>query len=168
MKEINITKEINLNNKSTFWEGEKREREGKIKELGEICHNKQVGMINYLFADIEFIEKKLLKSELEKKRQGYKQQDKKKEFKEAILSCDELKMKLVASKLKCFYCKNQVRLFYTKIKDPEQWTLDRIDNDLPHTDENTCVACLKCNLQRRVTNADKFAFTKNLSIVKQD
>ena len=77
-------------------------------------------------------------------------------------------MKLVASKLKCLYCKNQVRVFYSKLKDPEQWTLDRIDNDLPHTDDNTVVCCLKCNLQRRVTNADKFAFTKNLKITKKE
>ena len=164
-------KKINLDKKSTFWEGEKTVREGKVKELGEICHNKQVGMINYLFSNIDFTEKKILKSELEKKRQGYQQQDKKKEFTQEdgeIISYDELIMKLVGSKLKCFYCKNQVRLFYTKLKDPEQWTLDRIDNGLPHTDENTCVACLKCNLQRRVTDAEKFAFTKNLSIVKQD
>ena len=77
-------------------------------------------------------------------------------------------MKLVASKLKCFYCKNQVRLFYCKLKDPEQWTLDRINNDLPHTDDNTCICCLKCNLQRRVTDSKKFAFTKNLSIIKKE
>ena len=165
-------KEIILNNKKrTIWEGEKEEREGISKELGEMSHNKQVGMINYLFSDIDFDEKKILRQELEKKRQGYRQQDKKKEFSEedgTIITLDEVIMKLVASKLKCFYCKNQVRVFYSKLKDPEQWTLDRIDNDVPHTDKNTIVCCLKCNLQRRVTNADKFAFTKNLKITKRE
>ena len=32
----------------------------------------------------------------------------------------------------------------------------RIDNDLSHTDDNVIVACLKCNLQRRRQNKDKF------------
>ena len=50
----------------------------------------------------------------------------------------------------------------------EQWTLDRIDNDLSNTDENVIVACLKCNLQRRRQNKDKFLFTKQLKIVKQE
>ena len=27
------------------------------------------------------------------------------------------------------------------------WTLDRINNDLSHTNDNTCISCLKCNLQ---------------------
>ena len=164
-------KEIILNTKKrTIWEGEKEERQAIPKEFGEISHNKQVGMVNYLFSNNKFDEEKLLRTELEKKRQGYRQQDKKKNFQPddgEIITFDELIMKLVASKLKCFYCKNQVRVFYSKLKDPEQWTLDRIDNDLPHTDDNTVVCCLKCNLQRRVTNADKFAFTKNLKITKK-
>jgi len=165
-------KEIILNEKKrTIWEGEKEVREGITKELGEISHNKQVGMINYFFSNIDFDEKRVLRSELEKKRQGYRQQDKKKDFNEEdgeIITLDDVIMKLVASKLKCCYCKGQVRVFYHKLKEPEQWTLDRIDNDLPHTNENTLVCCLKCNLQRGVTNADKFAFTKNLKITKTE
>ena len=60
-------KEIILKNKTrSIWEGEKETREGISKELGEIPHNKQVGMINYLFSNIDFDEKKKLVSELEK------------------------------------------------------------------------------------------------------
>ena len=54
------------------------------------------------------------------------------------------------------------------MREPFQWTLDRIDNSLSHTNENTCVSCLKCNLQRRVMDADKFTFTKQLKISKME
>ena len=40
------------------------------------------------------------------------------------------------------------------VRDEQQWTLDRIDNDKCHSDENTVISCLKCNLQRRVKNSD--------------
>tara|TARA_Y100000768_G_scaffold220618_1_gene166325 strand:+ start:13952 stop:14458 length:507 start_codon:yes stop_codon:yes gene_type:complete len=166
MKHINLT-----NKKSTIWEGEKEIRCGSAAELGYIPHNEQVGMINILFNEQDFEHKSLLLKELEGKRNNYKQQDKKKGFTQdngALISQEELVMKLVASKLTCFYCKKQVRIFYSKIRDPEQWTLDRKDNDLPHTDDNTCIACLKCNLDRRTTNMDKFNFTKNLTITRKD
>ena len=38
-------------------------------------------------------------------------------------------------------------------------SLDRIDNNLCHSNENTVIACLKCNLQRRCQDAKKFTFT---------
>ena len=59
-----------------------------------------------------------------------------------------------------------MKLFYKKVRDMEQWTLDRIDNNLPHQDDNVIVSCLKCNLQRRQQNKDKFLFTKQLKIIK--
>ena len=49
----------------------------------------------------------------------------------------------------------------------EQWTLDRIDNNINHSESNVIIACLKCNLQRRCQNKDKFLFTKQLKIVKE-
>ena len=51
-------------------------------------------------------------------------------------------------------------------KDFKQWTLDRINNNLEHSNENTVVACLKCNLERRRINKLAFQFTKNLHIKK--
>ena len=58
-------------------------------------------------------------------------------------------------------------IFYNKVRDMEQWTLDRIDNDLNHSCENVVICCLRCNLQRRCQNKDKFLFTKQLRIVKK-
>ena len=74
--------------------------------------------------------------------------------------------KLVERKLTCFYCSKQLFVLYKNVREPLQWTLDRIDNDLNHSKENTCISCLKCNLQRRVTDSGKFIFTKKLKINK--
>ena len=98
----------------------------------------------------------------------YKSQDIKKEIynKDQLITLDETVEKLVASKLKCCYCSCKVLLIYKNVREPTQWTLDRKDNDLCHSCDNTVIACLKCNLQRRVTNVDKFEFTKKLKIQK--
>ena len=103
-----------------------------------------------------------------KKIYGYKSQDIKKEIynKDQLITLDETVEKLVASKLKCCYCSYKVLLIYKNVREPTQWTLDRKDNDLCHSCDNTVIACLKCNLQRRVTNVDKFEFTKKLKIQK--
>lgn len=103
-----------------------------------------------------------------KKIAGYKSQDIKKEIydKEQLITFDEVVEKLVASKLKCCYCSCKIMLIYKNVREPTQWTLDRKDNDLCHSCDNTVIACLKCNLQRRVMNVDKFEFTKKLTIQK--
>ena len=74
--------------------------------------------------------------------------------------------KLVISKLKCYYCAKEMLILYKNVRDPMQWTLDRKDNAVNHSKENTLISCLKCNLQRRVTDVDKFTFTKHLRIKK--
>lgn len=110
----------------------------------------------------------LFKSELIHKIQGYKGQDIKKEIHNAdtLINLDNVLEKLVASNLECAYCSKPVFILYKNVREPWQWTLDRIDNDLGHTKENTCISCLKCNLQRRLIDADKFTFTKKLKINK--
>ena len=105
-----------------------------------------------------------------KKITSYKTQDiSKKNYNESLLiSLSEAIEKLVCSKLKCHYCKESVLLFYKNVRDSKQWTLDRIDNDLCHSNENTLISCLHCNLQRRTRDMEKFLFTKQLKIKKQD
>ena len=54
------------------------------------------------------------------------------------------------------------------MKQDNQWTLDRIDNYMGHNYNNVLISCLKCNLQRGNINKDKFLFTKEMVIHKQD
>ena len=61
-----------------------------------------------------------------------------------------------------------MKIFYQIARDLEQWTLDRIDNAKPHQNDNVIICCLDCNLKRKTINKDKFLFTKQLKIVKQD
>ena len=112
--------------------------------------------------------KSLFKSELVHKIQGYKGQDIKKEIhnQDTIINLEDVLEKLVERKLTCCYCNKQISVLYKNVRDPFQWTLDRIDNDLNHSKENTCISCLKCNLQRRIIDSDKFIFTKKLKINK--
>ena len=137
----------------------------------DMDYNKQVGMINTLYmnelvynSDVE----RLMKRELEKKINGYKNQDiHKKIYNDLLLiSLNNVVEKLVSNKLKCCYCNKHLLILYKNVRDGEQWTLDRIDNDKCHSNENTVIACLKCNLQRRTQCMDKFLFTKKLNIAK--
>ena len=41
-----------------------------------------------------------------------------------------------------------------------------LNNFHEHTNENTVISCLDCNLQRRKKNSQKFKFTKQLTIKK--
>jgi hypothetical protein len=54
------------------------------------------------------------------------------------------------------------------VRENKQWTLDRIDNNLGHNEDNVVIACLECNLKRRRTNQSKFLFTKQLKITCLD
>lgn len=157
MKRINITKK------------ERVERVAPAASLSNVSHGDQVATANMLFMGDDCINCKTLARELEKKRYGYYQQDLRKKRVvtiEEVLTLNELEEKIVASKLRCFYCTSAVLLFYREARDPHQWTLDRIDNNCAHTDSNTCVACLECNLQRRRTSHAGYVFTKTLSIQK--
>ena len=123
---------------------------------------------NYFMNSLDKKTYTYITKELKKKLNGYRQQDIKKDKYNTglFLNIEELVDKLVGSKLKCFYCKTDVRLLYNYARDPLQWTLDRKNNNVGHSNDNTVICCLKCNLQRRTQNMDKFMFTKNLKIMK--
>lgn len=145
----------------------------EINNINSLDYKKELEIVNNLYLNNEinteyYKEYSFIKSEIQKKISNYKSQDIKKDIfnKELLINLDELLEKLVISKLKCFYCKNNVKILYEIIRDPNQWSLDRINNDLCHSCDNTVISCLKCNLQRRVTDYKKFNFTKNLRLKK--
>lgn len=127
-------------------------------------HKEQVKIINTLYLGLQFEQRNFILSELKAKINSYKQQDIKKDYHEYanLITLDNVIEKLVNCKLKCYYCNKNMKLFFEKVRDEEQWTLDRLNNYDEHSNENTIVCCLKCNLQRRRKNSDKFLFTKQL------
>lgn len=134
-------------------------------------HKNQINIINSLYMNPDNVVEYngILIKELEKKIASYKSQDiNKNKYKNDNINTEETLEKLVASKLICYYCNCRVKIFYDIVRDPQQWTLDRIDNELPHQRENVVIACLKCNIERRKIDKDKFLFTKQLKIVKED
>jgi hypothetical protein len=114
----------------------------------------------------------LLLSELNKKQVGYKRQDQlnkllsKNQNTEPLITINNIISLFVQSSLVCFYCSNPVYIFYKYLREPNQWTLDRIDNNKGHSLNNCVISCLSCNLQRRRINDKKFLFTKKLKLIK--
>lgn len=109
-----------------------------------------------------------MKRAILKKFQSYKSQDKKsnKYDDEKHITKDELIEKLKKSKLICYYCNNEVYIIYNQIRSPSQWSLERFDNNKGHYNNNTCISCLKCNLQRRTDNHEYFKYSKNMKVSK--
>jgi len=167
MKTINIqTKTITTKNNKII--DDKPEKPDKIREkivkfnkqnsldpsnnfvLSMKQHSEQVKTINNLYMGLQFEERNFILSELKAK------------INANLITLDNVIEKLVSCKLKCYYCNKNMKLFFEKVRDEEQWTLDRLNNYDEHSNENTIVCCLKCNLQRRRKNSDKFLFTKQL------
>lgn len=110
----------------------------------------------------------LIINELKKKISGYKQQDIKKHIYDKNNFCninDTIKL-LQNSNLICNYCLQNIKIIYDDVKDPLQWTLDRINNDLGHIVDNLIICCLKCNLKRRKQILTHFDFTEKIKMQK--
>jgi len=69
---------------------------------------------------------------------------------------------------KCSYCQNGVLINYDIVREMNQWSLDRKQNDIGHNRGNVVVSCLKCNLNKRKMNENSFRFTKQLVIQQLD
>lgn len=68
----------------------------------------------------------------------------------------------------CYYCREPVKVLYEYVRDPKQWTLERIDNTIGHNKGNLMIACLGCNLGRRTMHQERYVFTKQLNITKKE
>ena len=152
--------------------GKTMEKRAKLIKNQELYfnqdHETQKTLINKFYLDLSFNEKNIMRQELRSKQNGYRQQDIDKKIynEETFITLENISEKLMSSKLICLYCKEKIKIFYENIREPLQWTLDRKNNNLDHSDENTIICCLKCNLQRRKKNMEAFKFTKQLKIIK--
>jgi hypothetical protein len=149
----------------------------KKKQMTESIDFLPFTVIKYMYIDIydsssnnDMIEmndiKKEYEKEIKKKLGSYKAQDKQKNKydKEQIISYNDIIKKLYDCELKCFYCDQYTVILFNKKREAIQWTLERLDNNIGHYDSNTCISCLKCNLQRRTDNYEYFKMGKQFKI----
>jgi hypothetical protein len=106
--------------------------------------------------------------DIRKKHSSYKSQDKQKHKydHDQHITLDEIIDKLIYSQMKCYYCNRDLLITYHKKKDGLQWTLERLNNNLGHYKDNTCIACLKCNLGRRTDNHEYYKKGKTMILQK--
>lgn len=127
-------------------------------------YDKQLELIQKLYKGISFYEQKYFSQALKLKLDSYKQQDIKKKYDDYnnFITLENIIEKLVTSSMLCFYCNVKTLILFKNSRTECQWTLDRINNYDEHSNSNTIICCLKCNLQRRRKNSAKFKFSKQL------
>ena len=169
MKSIKI---IGKRNVDSFKPKKERKRKilNKVAEKKELLNEDQHKLVKKLCANEDFSGNVFVKKELERKIKSYKMQDIKKDKlnDEKLIKMDECIDKLVLSKMKCYYCREDMLLVYENVREPKQWTLDRIDNSIGHHTDNVVISCLDCNLKRRTMNDKKFKFSKQMKIIKKN
>ena len=110
----------------------------------------------------------ILKQQIHTKWYGYRAQDIEKSLfsPEEFVSETDIVELLIHSQLSCFYCRENVQLLYENVRDPKQWSIERIDNKYGHNKENVVIACLGCNVRRKTMYHERFRATKQMSITK--
>ena len=151
-----------------------KERKGElIKEDNDLSGNiiniydnydMQLVLIQKLYNKIPFYDDKYFIRALKYKLDCYKQQDIKKTYDDYnnFITLENIIEKLVVSTMLCYYCNVKTLILFKNVRTENQWTLDRINNYDEHSNSNTIICCLKCNLQRRRKNSAKFKFSKQL------
>ncbi len=169
MKSVKI---IGKRNVDSFKPKNKRKRKvlDKLSEKNSLINENQHKLVKKLCANEDFSGNIFVKKELERKIKSYRAQDIKKNKlnEEKLIKMDECIDKLVLSKMKCYYCNENMLLVYENVREGKQWTLDRIDNNKGHITENVVISCLDCNLKRRTMDDKKFKFSKQMKIIKKN
>jgi hypothetical protein len=141
-----------------------------IFDENELVPDKQLEYVRELYNDKIISEKScnFIKQQIQQKLSSYKSQDlKKKKYNiEKMINNHEVLELMLNSENLCFYCKEKVYVLYENVREPKQWTLERIDNDFGHNKDNVVVSCLSCNLKRRTMYYERFLFTKQMNIIK--
>lgn len=111
---------------------------------------------------------KLILQQIQQKISGYRGQDIEKDILDEVqlINAEQVLDLMVKTENICYYCKKQVAVLYENVREPTQWTLDRIDNKQGHNHNNVLLACLNCNLRRRTMHTERYVFTKQLNIIK--
>jgi len=112
---------------------------------------------------------KIILQQLKYKIGGYMNQDKLKQklCLEKFVTLQDVILLLKSSERNCYYCKEETQLLYENVREPKQWTLERLNNDFGHNNDNVVIACLSCNLRRKTMASERYVQTKAMTnIVK--
>lgn len=112
---------------------------------------------------------KLIQQHIQQKINGYRAQDIQKSLYNEVdfVDISYVLQLMIESDNFCYYCKKPVYVLYEIVREPKQWTLERLNNKIGHNRGNVAIACLDCNLRRKTMYHERFAFTKQLNVVKK-
>ena len=178
MKKIILTlpeniNQCNSNNNSTKIIPPKQQKSRKVTEMKKwnfdnITMEEEKELIIECRKPVSQVKStEFLKQQIKNKLSSYKSQDKQKQlFSETeFINLQQTIELLEESQHKCFYCKEPVKLLYANVREPKQWTLERLDNDHGHNYGNVKIACLNCNLRRRTMYHERFSTTQEIKNV---
>jgi 5-methylcytosine-specific restriction endonuclease McrA len=177
MKSISITGKRNtdkiksLENPSMIFERNSMKRFSKELITFYENHDEQISIVNKLYMDVRPLEnREIFIKEIEKKINGYKQQDVEKELydKDLFIDMECVLSEITGCRLKCYYCEKKCHIIYNEVLSKTQWTVDRIDNNYGHNKGNIVIACLECNLRRGTMDSDRFKLGKQFKFIKKD
>ena len=171
MRSIDITGKRNIDKIRNVKNPERKDTIKWTLDDSYFTYNKQIQIINSLYLNQEQDQEQniLAKREISKKINGYKSQDIQKEILDLnrLISLDQAIEKLMLSKLKCFYCKENCELLYKNTLAKKQWTLDRINNDYGHNHDNVVICCLECNIKKGEMDSDRFKQGKEIKFIRK-
>jgi hypothetical protein len=112
----------------------------------------------------------VIRQQIHRKIYGYRAQDIEKGLLDESKFIDEehVLSAMIECKNMCFYCKREVDVLYEFVREPNQWSLDRLNNDFGHNKDNVVISCLRCNLRRKTMHHERYVFTKQLVISKMN
>jgi len=141
----------------------------------ELTYNNQLTLLNRICLTDDCLTNtchKMIYSQIKAKLRSYRDQDLKKNKYDALrfVTVEFIINKLKESSMICFYCKEPTNILYEYVREPKQWTIERLDNTYGHNCENVVIACLSCNLRRRTTHFERYLSTKQIcaGVVKLD
>lgn len=159
------------------------QHENQLSYIEYLCENGEITHKKSIYENTSEINKntqqtsntigkiyKIIQSEIKSKINGYKQQDIDKNIidNDKFITYNKTLELIRDSKLICYYCQKEQFVLYKNVRQMDQWSLDRIDNFKGHNFDNVVISCLKCNLQRKRQDDEKFKFTKQMKLIKKD
>ncbi len=173
IKTINMPLENKKTVKEIKTQKEKKDRVITKEKKWMVCddeYNSDVQMNILTLADSSNNIYNLMCGEIRRKISGYKSQDlKKNKYSENdFIDIDFIKATLLEKKFKCYYCCKQIHVLYKSVREPRQWSVERMDNNYGHNKDNITIACLECNLRRKTMYHERYRFTKQLVITKKE